>query len=756
MATQGAETALFLQHVRELEIWHWRHGAPAPTRAWGLNVSDATARADGPGPCPPLDSASSAATSAAASSAATAALAAKRTALHGWARAELDAWDASRVTGRERGGWRDVGAAVALAQRMRAAGPDRPPRATLRLRVEIVGGRRGHRRRRSSSSSSSDGHGSAGDGGGGGGVAWGGGDEVELVVEEWFLRSGVGTGSSWALATSSEAESAEHALWPAVTVAARAWRAIATRGSSGGSSGSGSGSGSGGSSALPAVAAQQRWEFDRRVAVTGSAFAALKITTLPTGWPVHVSARWALSDNRRELVRGSAASEKLEASWNACLLADAVPRLWAELLVCLRAAPNLGAAGYYSLWPAFAVREEDDRAASGGGAPAGSSAALFASAVGPALALLAALPVFRTLPPCAGPGDAAPLRIAYLTGHGGGEGSGGTSVAVRASVHVEPNSGKPRGNGGGGGGGFLKRGLSLLGGGQRGAAAGSLLPGHGGGLGGGDGGVGPSGASLEGWAHLHDVAFVLGVGCPDLPPLAPGGEGVGGESGGGGGAVVAAGGGGGLVGPAAAVLGRSGGVGGAPLCQLAPGSGEGTGARVAWLLLVLAYECGALATELLKRGPANGVGAVRAVNLASHHRLRPIGEREKEGERERERERGRVCVFVTWVRSRWSVDPFSAARGILSELCARVPLQSLNVSSAPLFPRVPCPQRCSAARRGASPDGSATAVAACSRSSPAPRSAAASRSPPPRCSRRSPRRGAALEPGRSPTAAAPA
>jgi hypothetical protein len=41
------------------------------------------------------------------------------------------------------------------------------------------------------------------------------------------------------------------------------------------------------------------------VAVSGYAFAALKLASLPTGWPLHVSARWALSDNRRDLVRCS-------------------------------------------------------------------------------------------------------------------------------------------------------------------------------------------------------------------------------------------------------------------------------------------------------------------------------------------------------------------------------------------------------------------------------------------------------------------
>jgi hypothetical protein len=134
--------------------------------------------------------------------------------------------------------------------------------------------------------------------------------------EEWWLRSGVGQGASWALASSADAERSDHALWPAVTVAARVWRFVR-----GGRSKGGEDAGDGGVVAAEAAASALAalngegdlgstllsggGSYDRHVAVSGYAFAALKLASLPTGWPLHVSARWALSDNRRDLVRCS-------------------------------------------------------------------------------------------------------------------------------------------------------------------------------------------------------------------------------------------------------------------------------------------------------------------------------------------------------------------------------------------------------------------------------------------------------------------
>jgi hypothetical protein len=64
--------------------------------------------------------------------------------------------------------------------------------------------------------------------------------------------------------------------------------------------------------------------YDRRP-VEGYAFAALKLHSMPTGFPLHVSARWALSDNRRDLLRGKARSELMHRNWNLALLTDAIP-----------------------------------------------------------------------------------------------------------------------------------------------------------------------------------------------------------------------------------------------------------------------------------------------------------------------------------------------------------------------------------------------------------------------------------------------
>ena len=55
------------------------------------------------------------------------------------------------------------------------------------------------------------------------------------------------------------------------------------------------------------------------------AFATLPIAEVVTGFPIHVNARWALSDNRTSLITNtSAGSTKIKAAWNKALLEDAV------------------------------------------------------------------------------------------------------------------------------------------------------------------------------------------------------------------------------------------------------------------------------------------------------------------------------------------------------------------------------------------------------------------------------------------------
>ena len=242
----------------------------------------------------------------------------ERAALHGWARDELEAWDQQeRAKQREQqqrksgkgngddgnefeGGWRVQGASVALSQRLRLKGPKAPPRFTLRLRIKIE-------RWVGICASAKGASGNAHVGVLASDAAPASTSEqakaatvvtntapaavVEEADEEWWLRSGVGQGTSWALASSADAERADHALWPAVTVAARVSRFVHDSNCRSSSSN------------LERSSSSNHGVIDSHVAVAGHAFAALKLASLPTGWPVHVSARWALSDNRRDLVR---------------------------------------------------------------------------------------------------------------------------------------------------------------------------------------------------------------------------------------------------------------------------------------------------------------------------------------------------------------------------------------------------------------------------------------------------------------------
>jgi len=69
-----------------------------------------------------------------------------------------------------------------------------------------------------------------------------------------------------------------------------------------------------------------------------------------TGYPVHVNARWCLTDNRRSLVADTAASNKARVTYNSLMLTDAVAGLWAELLLQLTDV-SLPVSEYYGKWP---------------------------------------------------------------------------------------------------------------------------------------------------------------------------------------------------------------------------------------------------------------------------------------------------------------------------------------------------------------------------------------------------------------------
>jgi hypothetical protein len=80
------------------------------------------------------------------------------------------------------------------------------------------------------------------------------------------------------------------------------------------------------------------------------AFATLP-TPIQTGYPVHVNARWCLSDNRNALLGvNDSASQRVEQRWNLCLIKDAIASLWIELLQNLQAI-NLSETDYYNLFP---------------------------------------------------------------------------------------------------------------------------------------------------------------------------------------------------------------------------------------------------------------------------------------------------------------------------------------------------------------------------------------------------------------------
>lgn len=131
---------------------------------------------------------------------------------------------------------------------------------------------------------------------------------------EYLIREGVGQESSWDVATRKPAR--ERTLWPAA-----------------------------------AIAIPLRQSDDKCAQFQGHIFATLPITEITAGLPIHINARWALSDNRMSLITNTnASSTKLLAAWNNALLADVVPSLWVESLLELQNS-MLTISQYYSLWP---------------------------------------------------------------------------------------------------------------------------------------------------------------------------------------------------------------------------------------------------------------------------------------------------------------------------------------------------------------------------------------------------------------------
>eukprot|EP00729_Bicosta_minor_P006829 gene6829-31479_t len=129
-------------------------------------------------------------------------------------------------------------------------------------------------------------------------------------TEEWWIRTGVGNGQAWKMAVDKDlAADADWVLWP--------------------------------------------------LSVTeGKAFATLS-TGIATGYPVHVNARWRLTNNRNALIHSSR-SNQIYNKWNRFLISDPIASLWAELLVELTASADLAPSTFYSLWPRSDAITDDE------------------------------------------------------------------------------------------------------------------------------------------------------------------------------------------------------------------------------------------------------------------------------------------------------------------------------------------------------------------------------------------------------------
>lgn len=155
--------------------------------------------------------------------------------------------------------------------------------------------------------------------------------------EEWWCRAGVGLADAWRAATKDDRDG-ELTLWPAAAVAARVHSRCTCEECSRG----------GPCSRSPD---QQKREAQRLGLFAGKAFATLP-TKEKTGFPVHINARWKLTNNRHSLKSGKDKSDQVQAQWNQALIRDAAASLWSELLVQLsRRQPTLPTTTFYSLWP---------------------------------------------------------------------------------------------------------------------------------------------------------------------------------------------------------------------------------------------------------------------------------------------------------------------------------------------------------------------------------------------------------------------
>lgn len=119
--------------------------------------------------------------------------------------------------------------------------------------------------------------------------------KLQLVdAKNWLVRTGVGCTAAWKLAC--DPANAHLTFWPGLSVA---------------------------------MCLGEKLE--------GKAFATLP-TGIKTKFPVHVNARWCVSDNRKSLIVGDDPSHARYAKWNQSLISDGVSSLWAELLEEARSA----------------------------------------------------------------------------------------------------------------------------------------------------------------------------------------------------------------------------------------------------------------------------------------------------------------------------------------------------------------------------------------------------------------------------------
>jgi hypothetical protein len=216
----GVDSLLLLQHLSHLKVFRWKEGDPKPTLYYTLELACVGSTSDqnsnnNQGGQHQISSSPSSASSLSPfrkiskdmindglGTSSPTLLDKHRYELHDWTRTQLKTWSKEN-----RKDWRDESASLALTEQLRKVGQSSAPRRTIRVKAIMTYG-----------------------GGTSGGASGGSGGTVGYYVEEeWWMRYGLGRGSSWSMATSEEAKDAEHALWPAVTVAARLWSCMHNR-----------------------------------------------------------------------------------------------------------------------------------------------------------------------------------------------------------------------------------------------------------------------------------------------------------------------------------------------------------------------------------------------------------------------------------------------------------------------------------------------------------------------------------------------